>query len=96
MANLSQFELSRMLGMSQQQLSQYELGYRHPRVETINRIANALGVSFDALVPGITFEAMEYDEVCITKQAYDLLAGVFHLCGYSIPLDAKGIVIKVY
>ena len=95
MANISQRELADRIGMSQQQLSQYELGVRHPKPETVNRIANALGVSYDALIPGITFEAMEYSEVCITKQAYDLLVGAFHLYGYEFPVDAKGIVIKV-
>lgn len=42
--NLSQKELGAQIGMSQQQIGQYELGTRVPKQETLLKIAKALGV----------------------------------------------------
>jgi transcriptional regulator with XRE-family HTH domain len=43
-SNISQKELGNRLGMSQQQIAQYENGNRMPKVETLQRIADALGI----------------------------------------------------
>lgn len=43
-ANLSQKALAEKLGVSQQMIAQYEKGKRHPKIETIDKIATALGV----------------------------------------------------
>lgn len=44
-ANLSQKELGRLVGMTQQQIAQYETGKRKPKSETIIKLAMALGCS---------------------------------------------------
>lgn len=41
---LSQKELGKKIGMSQQMIAQYENGNRNPKMETIEKIANALEV----------------------------------------------------
>lgn len=43
-ANLSQKALAEKLGVSQQMIAQYEKGKRQPKIETIDKIATALGV----------------------------------------------------
>lgn len=43
-ANISQKELGNRLGMSQQQIAQYENGNRMPKIETLQKIADALDV----------------------------------------------------
>lgn len=45
--NLTQAQLGSMCGMSASQIRNYELGFRKPKIETLNKIANALGVSSD-------------------------------------------------
>ncbi|MCM1154246.1 MAG: helix-turn-helix domain-containing protein [Roseburia sp.] len=51
-AKLSQKELGKKLGVSQQHIAQYERGKRQPKIETLRKIANALGVSIDYLKTG--------------------------------------------
>lgn len=41
---LSQSELGKRIGVSYQQIGQYENGKRNPKIETIDKIASALGV----------------------------------------------------
>lgn len=41
---LTQSELAKKIGMSYQQIGQYEKGKRQPKIETIDKIATALGV----------------------------------------------------
>ena len=49
---LSQRELGeRMGGITQQTIAQYEKSENYPKLETIRRIAKALDVPFDNLVP---------------------------------------------
>lgn len=43
-AKLSQKELGKRLGISQQQIAQYETGKRIPKLETIDKIAKALNI----------------------------------------------------
>lgn len=55
-ANLSQKELGAKLGVSQQQIAQYESGKRIPKIDTINNIAGALGIGIRRLYPAFTYE----------------------------------------
>lgn len=49
-ANLSQKELGRKLGVSQQHIAQYECGKRTPKLDTIQKIADALSVPLNAFL----------------------------------------------
>lgn len=53
---ISQKELGKRLGMSQQQIAQYENGNRIPKIETINNIADALGIGIRRLYPDFTMD----------------------------------------
>lgn len=55
-ANLSQKELGEKLGVTQQQIAQYESGKRIPKIDTINNIAGALGIGIRRLYPAFTYE----------------------------------------
>lgn len=48
---LSQKELAKRLGVTHALIGQYERGERHPKLETIRKIADALGVNFMNLAP---------------------------------------------
>lgn len=48
-ARLSQKELGQKLGVSQQHIAQYENGKRIPKLETIRKIADALGIYISEL-----------------------------------------------
>ena len=48
---ISQQKLGDMLGVSQAMIAQYENGKRNPKLETIRKIAGALEVPFDEIVP---------------------------------------------
>ena len=48
---LSQKELGKVLGVSGAMIGQYETGQRKPRLDTLQRIAAALGVEWTELVP---------------------------------------------
>ena len=48
-AGLTQKELAKRLGTSQQNIAQYESGKRIPKIETLQKIANALNVSVNEL-----------------------------------------------
>lgn len=52
-AGISQKELGNRLGISQQQIAQYENGKRIPKIETLQKIAIALGVP--------SYEILGYD-----------------------------------
>lgn len=47
--NLTQAQLGSMCGMSASQIRNYELGFRNPKFETLNKIADALSFSRDFL-----------------------------------------------
>lgn len=49
-AGLTQKELAEQLGTTQQNLAQYESGKRNPKIETIEKIANALDVPVSYLI----------------------------------------------
>ena len=43
---LTQKELGKLCGMSEAQIGQYENGLRNPKMETLEKIANALDISY--------------------------------------------------
>ena len=46
---LKQTDLAKKMGVSQAMIAQYEKGSRHPKIDTLDRIANALGVPLHEL-----------------------------------------------
>ena len=50
-AGLTQAQLSKKLGITAQSYSQYETGKRNPKMETQQKIADALGIDIDDLCP---------------------------------------------
>ena len=54
--NISQKELAHRLNISPQNLAQYESGKRKPKIETVNRIASALGVNIVDLMEEFTID----------------------------------------
>ena len=50
-AHLSQKELGKRCGMSQQMVTQYENDMRNPKIETLKRFADALNIPVSALQP---------------------------------------------
>lgn len=55
---LSQKELGKLLGVSGAMIGQYETGQRKPRLDTLQRIASALGVDWLELVPEVKRSAI--------------------------------------
>lgn len=49
-AGLNQQQLAKAVGITASQISRYEHGRAHPRVEVVHRIAKALNVPFETLV----------------------------------------------
>lgn len=66
---ITQAELARRLGVTPQAISQYERGEKKPKIETIKKIADALGVSWfqlshlDDLVATSEERVLDKDEV---------------------------------
>ncbi len=50
-ANISQAKLAELAGMTQQQISMYENGVKSPSIDTVQRIAEVLGLQL-TLAPG--------------------------------------------
>ena len=59
---LTQVQLAKRLGITQGTLALYETGKRHPKIETVNRIADALCVSSSKLFDGVEIEEAEKTE----------------------------------
>lgn len=47
--NISQAELAKKIGVTQQQLSSYETGKNNPRIETAKKLSECLEVSLDEI-----------------------------------------------
>lgn len=69
---LSQKKLGEKLGVSQQMIGQWENGNSNPKVETIQKIADALDITLDDLIPdsfeqkiqmGLELMIMDYTEI---------------------------------
>lgn len=77
--NLSQKELGAKIGMSQQQVGQYELGIREPKQETLMKIAKALGVHLRDLVDDSVWEDLDQQHPDAGEQAARGLAVIKYL-----------------
>lgn len=67
---LSQRELGELVGMTQQQIAQYENGKRKPKLETLDKLAKALGVK-----PGQLYfdEYIEYEHYTPPESLRDMV-----------------------
>lgn len=61
-AGLTQKQLGEKLGISQQQIAQYESGKRVPKIDTINNIAGALNMGVRRLYPDFTMDEWRKSE----------------------------------
>lgn len=84
--NLSQKELGDLVGMSQQQIGQYELGTRLPKQETQIKIAKALGVHLRDLADTSIWDELDQQHPDTGEQAARGLAVIRYLeeMGFSI------------
>lgn len=58
---LTQQELGERMGVTQATVNQYESGKRNPKLDTLNRIANALGVNVGVLLYGENSTTIDRD-----------------------------------
>lgn len=77
---LSQKELGKILGVSGAMIGQYETGQRKPRLDTLQRIAAALGVDWTELVP-------------VDQRATTIVAHVIEKAGLTVK-DKDGNIIR--
>ena len=61
-AGLTQLELANKIGITPQAVSQYERGIKNPKITTIYRFADAIGVSPSKLFDGVKIEETEKPE----------------------------------
>jgi transcriptional regulator with XRE-family HTH domain len=61
-AGLSQDDLGNLSGLTRQAIGQLELGHRHPRLDTIVKLAAGMDVSACVLLEGITWRPGHYVE----------------------------------
>lgn len=87
-SGLTQKELGEKLGVSQQQVAQYESNARTPKLDTLARIAKALGVTAYDLV-GADYWKNKENYVEDNELPDDLVAlnGVMSLVGYRLTAD---------
>lgn len=72
-AGLTQKELGEKLGVSAAMIAQYETGKRTPKIETIQKIAGAVGVSADEIGFGLPSIEEDYEKlVQISLQLHGL------------------------
>ena len=67
-ANLTQSELASRLGVSPQIISQYERGIKKPKIETVAKIANALGVEITDFYWHSDIEQIEHIESTLSRE----------------------------
>lgn len=60
---MTQAQLAAAVGTTSQNISQYERGVRNPKIETLQRIAAALGEDITALIPTQRENPKEYAEL---------------------------------
>ena len=89
---ITQAELARRLGVTPQAISQYERGIKKPKIETIEKIADALGVSWlhlshleDLATASRERELYQKDKVrdAARPAIVKLLAAVYGKCDYT-------------
>lgn len=71
---ITQAELARRLGVTPQAISQYERGEKKPKIETIKKIADALGVSWFHLSHLDDLVATSEERVLDKKEVYQSIA----------------------
>ena len=72
-AGLTQKELAKKMDVSPQMISLYEKGRRAPKVETIQRIADAIGCNVQQLFPAIEdFKSELHDRIKIFESELEL------------------------
>ena len=71
---ITQAELARRLGVTPQAISQYERGEKKPKIETIKKIADALGVSWFHLSHLDDLVATSEERVLEKKEVYQSIA----------------------
>ena len=71
---ITQAELARRLGVTPQAISQYERGEKKPKIETIKKIADALGVSWFQLSPLDDLVATSEERVLDKEEVYQSIA----------------------
>lgn len=76
---LSQRALGTKLGISQQQVAQYELGTRTPKIDTLAKLANALDIDIDSLLDIETLHPMDYTEAIFSYEhiRYDKIKSLY-------------------
>lgn len=86
-AGLSQKELGKTLGVTQQHIAQYENGKRVPKLETINKIAGALGIGVRRLYPDFSYEDWKKtDTYKENVKRYEIIKrGVIAILSYEYP-----------
>lgn len=71
---MTQKELGKKCGLADSAVRRYELGGANPKIETIERIANALEVSIVDIIDNITFKQLQktemYKKACVNANAY--------------------------
>lgn len=68
---VSQAALARCLGVSTAMICQYEVGKRKPKVETLSKIAGALGVDLKVFyddLPQKTIELKRYENIALVNE----------------------------
>lgn len=68
---VSQAALARCLGVSTAMICQYEVGKRKPKVETLSKIAGALGVDLKVFyddLPQTTMELKRYENIALVNE----------------------------
>lgn len=71
---ITQAELARRLGITPQAISQYERGEKKPKIETIKKIADALGVSWFRLSHLDDLVATSEERVLDKEEVYQSIA----------------------
>lgn len=71
---ITQAELARRLGVTPQAISQYERGEKKPKIETIKKIADALGVSWFRLSHLDDLVATSEERVLDKEEVYQSIA----------------------
>lgn len=80
-AGITQKELGERLGIAYQSVAQWENDLRNPKHETLQRIANALGVPVQQLTPEHPSAAFDFQDVAIEElrkklpTGYDIATG---------------------
>lgn len=77
--NLSQSALGSKLGISQQQIAQYERGTRFPKFDTLAKIANALDTDINEFLDLGALHPMDYTEAVFNYEhiRYDKIKSLY-------------------